>query len=89
MVNCEKLNFFQSWGHTLNKFEEVHGEVASCTQTDLTRHPDVLAVKNKFDRIIIKTGSDKQNAIDKAHIAAFKIGRDASEARIQALLTAG
>ena len=89
LANCEKLNFFQSWGHTLNKFEEVHGEVASCTQTDLTRHPDVQAVKRKFDAIVFKTGRDKQKAIDDAHVAAFKIGRDTSEARVKALLTAG
>ncbi len=88
-ISCEKLNFFQSWGHTLNKFEEVHGEVASCTQTDLTHHPNVEAVKRRFDAIIFKTGSDRQKAIDDAHVAAFKIGRDASEARVKALLTAG
>lgn len=85
-VFCAKDNFFQSWGHTLDKTQEIHGELDGFNNIDLTNHPNVLKVKRDFDSNIVKTGRDKQNALEEAHKQAFFIGRTRAEDRVRQLL---
>jgi hypothetical protein len=78
--------FFQSWGHCLDKFQEIHGAVEGFVPLDLTNSPQVDAVKRKFAATIFKTGTDKQQALEAAHKAAFRQGRDASELSVRIFL---
>ena len=79
-------NFFQSWGHCLDKSQEVHGSVVGFEVRDLTNDPDVEKVKKIFESNIFKTGSDKQKALENAHKAAFFKGRNSAEGTVRKLL---
>jgi hypothetical protein len=78
--------FFQSWGHCLDKSQEVHGAAQGFVPLDLTNSPQVNAVKRRFAATIFKTGSAKQRALEDAHGAAFRQGQVASEFSIRIFL---
>ena len=81
-----KENFFQSWGHCLDKNQEVHGSVVGFEPKDLTNDTDVNRVKQTFESNIFKSGKDKQRALENAHKAAFFKGRSSAEGTVRTLL---
>jgi hypothetical protein len=80
-------NYFQSWGHCLDKNQEIHGQVVGFLKQDLTKTDEIQRIARKFDSIFFKTGSDKQKALEDAHVSAFNTGRRASDAKALSLLT--
>lgn len=82
----EKLNFFQSWGHCLDRQQEIHGAVQGFVPTDLTRDAKILAIKKAFDNRLLELGRTRQAALEAAHVAAFLHGQAKCEDRVKAQL---
>ncbi len=67
----KKHNYYQSWGHTLDPNQELHGQLDGFTPFDLTNSPGLQKVRKTFEDNWVKTGKDKQKALEDAHKSAY------------------
>jgi hypothetical protein len=87
----EKVNWYQSWGHTLDPKQELHGRVddrsnSTFANIDLTDFQGVKDVRKEYEKIIWKRGKDKQEALEKAHVLAYQEAFTQAEKRILEIL---
>ena len=76
--------YFQSWGHCFDKNQEIHGSVQGFQPVDLTNDPQIEVIKFNFESKFLKLNSDKQQALEDSHVAAFARGEFASDAAVRA-----
>jgi hypothetical protein len=76
VVQNRKRNWFQSWGHTLDPNQELHGKITGFSDDDLTDSPEVKTVRDAFNNGAGwgTENSRKQKALEAAHTAAYLKG---------------
>lgn len=78
----QKENWFQSWGHTLDPRQELHGRIDGFSNVDVTALTIVqqVVVQHKHGSL------DDQEALEAAHVAAYKHGFRIAEEKIAWIL---
>lgn len=72
ILTTSKQNVFQSWGHTLDPKQELHGKIFGFhNNLDLTENALLDAARR---RAKIPGGFNQQAALEAAHVAAYEFG---------------
>jgi hypothetical protein len=74
----QRENWFQSWGHTLDPNQELHGQVDGFSNNDLTPLTLIQQIKMRYRHSEI----DAQDALEEAHVAAYQHAFRAAETKI-------